>query len=175
MMCGRKVLLFVFLCCVCSGALHAEDLYRPVSDRELKRLEDYIQKSGQEKQTWLLQAQQSLEESTALKTEVSGLRNTVTGLQSSSLALLNQLQDQRDKTAAWETSYYAYVDETRLLLGEKERELTEQDRRINDLQVSLAKAGGRALVCMIIAGVLLLSWIGYIAIRALRFFKILPV
>ena len=173
-MCKENIVFFGILLCAllffsALGALEAEEQARwfLILESELRSIEEYHERSEQEKQAWLLQAQ-------ALNRRVESLSGRAASLQAESGSLNRQLAEERARNLKLEASYEQSETDRLIQLSQKNGEQGALEQELANEWVKAARHLGAAFTWAVAAIILALAWAVFIAAKILRFLKIIP-
>jgi hypothetical protein len=157
---NREYFLILFvglLLSLAAGVLQAEEQWYLISETELLSIERYKEKSEQEKQTWLLQAQ--------LLNREAGL------LHQESMSLNNQLSQAREQNMRLEKSFNEYEADQLQRLSLKNGEIAslKQDLSAEKLEKERYKAVSRIRLVVIIA--MACSWVLFLGFKLYWFIR----
>jgi hypothetical protein len=174
-MCDEKkpyffILLFGLLLSCVVGVLRGEepDRWYLISEPELRSIEQYREKSEAERQSWLLQAGE-------LRTQAEKLSARATTLQAESVTLNNHLSAAREAQRKSEHLYEQSEAERLTQLSLKNGEIAILNQYLSDQKIETEKYKGKSLARLIIIVALGVSIVGYIAIKILRFLRVIPI
>jgi hypothetical protein len=164
-MCGEsKICLIALLAALLLssvwGVLHGEEWYL-VPESEVRSLESIKASWEADRLSWLSRVQR-------LQTESSELRVI-------SESLNDQLTAERQTTKNLTASFDAYEADQSRRMSRKDTELAAVNRELAEQRLATEKYRGKSGARLIVIIALAAAWVLYIALRILRFLRIIPV
>jgi len=156
-MCARLKVLFIFFLWLClfAGVIQPQETesWYLISETELSSIEELLEKSEKDRQSWELQAR-------GLKKEAENLNG--------------QLATGRRQFRALEESFNEYESDALNRIASKNGEIADLKQEKAEKELAAEKWKGKATKWIIIAIALIVSWFLFIAFKVCRFFRLIP-